>query len=44
MSQKLYHEWLKSTNITNVLIFLVPGEVKLFGNDRLDEALAWIVQ
>ena len=35
-------EWM--TRSVKVFGFLVPGEIKLFGNDQLDEAKAWVVE
>ena len=48
---KHYTSWQKIALVTDIdwvirsvkiFGFLVPGEVKLFGNDQLAEALAWI--
>jgi hypothetical protein len=50
---KHYTRWEKIALVTDtewvirsvkVFGFLVPGEVKLFGNDQLDEALTWVAE
>ena len=53
VGMKHYTSWEKIALVTDidwiinsvkVFGFLVPGEVKLFGNDQLDEAKTWVTE
>ena len=53
VGMKHYTSWEKIAIVTDVewmirsvkvFGFLVPGEIKLFGNDQQDEAKAWVVE
>ena len=50
---KHYTHWEKIALVTDsewiirsvkIFGFLVPGEIKLFGNNQLDEALVWVAE